>query len=95
MAFDMNRILVAHINLISKEEHDRYYDLVPKNLVQMTLDKKTDLYLLISNEERQKENEQIKKDVEEFLNLQGFHYREFSIIFFGDKNKLNLNETEE
>ena len=89
----MNNVLVTHINLISKKEHDDLYESVPKNLLQLTLDDDIEMCLLISDEERQKENKQIKEDVKEFLSLQGIQYKKFSIIFYGDKNKLNLNET--
>lgn len=89
----MNGVLVSHINLISKKEHDDLYESVPKNLLQLTLDDDIEMCLLISDEERQKENKQIKEDVKEFLSLQGIQYKKFSIIFYGDKDKLNLNET--
>lgn len=89
----MNNVLVTHINLISKKEHDDLYESVPKNLLQLTLDDDIEMCLLISDEERQKENKQIKEDVKEFLSLQGIQYKKFSIIFYGDKDKLNLNET--
>lgn len=89
----MNNVLVTHINLISKKEHDDLYESVPKNLLQLTLDDDIEMCLLISDEERQKENKQIKEDVKEFLSLQGIQYKKFSIIFYGDKDKLNLNGT--